>query len=160
MTISITILLTVLLIVSAGFVVLSKNVARSAFFLLFTFSCVACFYSILGCNFLACVWVMIYVGGILVLIIFGVIITYTIQNIGFTQKQNLVPGIIISVCMFIVFLKLISSSAWPKLNITSQEVNQIADTLLGPYMLPFEAVSILLLICMIGAATIARRRLE
>ena len=68
-------------IVSGFLVVSSKNIVHSAFYLLFTFFGVTGLYALLGADFIAVVQVMVYIGGILILIIFGVMLTNRITDV-------------------------------------------------------------------------------
>jgi len=65
----------VIILASATFVVLSRNIVRAAFALLFTLMGVAAFYALLMADFLAITQLLVYVGGILVLLLFGVMLT-------------------------------------------------------------------------------------
>ncbi len=75
-------------IVSAFFVVTLRNIVYSAFFLLFTFFGVAGIYIILGADFVAMVQLIVYVGGILILILFGVMLTNKITNVQLKQEPH------------------------------------------------------------------------
>src|SRR3989304_645620 len=68
-------------ILSAFFVVTTRNIVHAAFFLLFTFFGVAGIYVLLGADFVAIVQLIIYVGGILILLLFGVMLTNKITNV-------------------------------------------------------------------------------
>ena len=68
-------------VLSAFFVVTNRNVVYSAFFLLFTFFGVAGIYVLLGADFVAIVQLIVYVGGILILLLFGVMLTNKITNV-------------------------------------------------------------------------------
>src|ERR1035438_10692269 len=75
-------------LVSAFFVVTIRNIVYSAFFLLFTFFGVAGIYVILGADFVAMVQLIVYVGGILVLILFGVMLTNKITNVQIKTRSE------------------------------------------------------------------------
>ena len=154
----------ILIIVSGAVVVLSKNVMHSAFALLFTLFSVAGIYVLLSADFLAITQIMIYIGGILVLIIFGVMLTTHITGVniksGRLGKLNiLIAGIltaIIAVSLIVVF----STTSWylSESELVDSTINKIGNELLTNYLLAFEAASMLLLIAIIGAAFIARRK--
>src|SRR5512136_2140037 len=70
-----------LTIASAGVVVFSRNIVHSAFSLLFTFFGVAGIYVLLNADFIAVAQILIYVGGILILLVFGVMLTNKAVNV-------------------------------------------------------------------------------
>ncbi|MDP2036341.1 MAG: NADH-quinone oxidoreductase subunit J, partial [Ignavibacteria bacterium] len=86
-------LFAIITLVSAGFVVTTRNVIYSAFFLLFTFFGVAGIYVLLAADFIAVVQIMVYVGGILILLLFGVMLTNKMTNVDIrTGASNLLPA--------------------------------------------------------------------
>ena len=94
--------LLLIIAVSALWVVISPNLVHSAVSLLFTLFGIAGVYVFLYADFIAATQVVIYVGGILVLIIFGVMLTNKIENSTITSKtQNKIPGLLFSVLLFV-----------------------------------------------------------
>ena len=82
-------------VLSAFFVVTNRNIVYSAFFLLFTFFGVAGIYVLLGADFVAIVQLIVYVGGILILLLFGVMLTNKITNVEIkTGTINIYPAVI------------------------------------------------------------------
>jgi len=145
---------------SAFMVVQSKSLLYSAYALLFTFIGVTGLYIFLWADFLAVVQVVVYVGGILVLIIFGIMLTNKITsvNISHTSMQKSMGAIV--VIAFIGLLGfMILSTPWLVLpNVEpSDTTSAIGRLLLIDYLLPFEAVSLLLLGALIGATTLSRK---
>ncbi len=146
---------------SALVVVLSKNIVRSAFALLFTFFGVAGLYVLLMADFLAVTQLMIYVGGILVLLIFGVMLTSSQidVNVKTTAVQKF-PAMIIAAAVIGILFGIFWSGNWMRLgtlpDIKSTGI-QLGEMLLTSYLLPFEIASVILLVALIGAAMIARR---
>ena len=148
---------------SALWVVSSPNLVHSAVSLLFTLFGVAGLYVFLYADFLAATQVVIYVGGILVLIIFGVMLTNKIENATITSKtHNKIPGVIFSGLLLLLQFYAIFNTKWlvnenpPK----ESTIMNIGELLLGKYLLPFEVVSILLLAALIGAAMLSRKKAE
>src|SRR5512135_444399 len=83
-------------VVSAFIVVFSKNIVYSAFSLLFTFFGVAGLYVLLQADFLAVTQILIYVGGILVLLLFGVMLTHKVISVDIkTGTIQTVPALLI-----------------------------------------------------------------
>jgi len=145
---------------SAFMVVQSKSLLYSAYALLFTFIGVTGLYIFLWADFLAIVQVVVYVGGILVLIIFGIMLTNKITsvNISHTSMQKSVGAVV--VIGFIGLLGyMILNTPWLVLSNAepSDTTGAIGRLLLMDYLLPFEAVSLLLLGALIGATTLSRK---
>ncbi len=145
---------------SAFMVVQSKSLLYSAYALLFTFIGVTGLYIFLWADFLAIVQVVVYVGGILVLIIFGIMLTNKITsvNISHTSMQKSVGAVV--VIGFIGLLGyMILNTPWLVLSNAepSDTTSAIGRLLLMDYLLPFEAVSLLLLGALIGATTLSRK---
>jgi len=145
---------------SAFMVVQSKSLLYSAYALLFTFIGVTGLYVFLWADFLAVVQIVVYVGGILVLIIFGIMLTNKITsvNISHTSMQKSVGAIV--VVGFIALLGyMILNTPWLVLPNAepADTTSAIGRLLLMDYLLPFEAVSLLLLGALIGATTLSRK---
>lgn len=165
MTISDTLFLVVALITvsSAAVVVLSPNLIYSAFSLMFTFFVVAIIYVYLGADFLAATQVLIYVGGILVLLLFGVMLTHRLYNLNLrTQTFQVLPGIIISLLVFVALALAATRTAWHTVSEKprSPTTEAIGILFMTNYLLPFEVASLLLLVALIGAAMLVRRRTD
>src|SRR5512140_446748 len=88
---------------AAAVVVLARSLIYSAFALLFTFFGVAGLYVLLGADFLAAVQLLVYVGGILVLLLFGVMLTHKIYDLDLrAETTQLAPGVIVAVGLFVI----------------------------------------------------------
>ena len=91
----------VLTVGSAAVVVFARSLIRSAFALLFTFFGVAALYAYAGADFLAATQMVIYVGGILVLILFGIMLTHKLYDLNIkTGSVQLVPAMIAVVAVW------------------------------------------------------------
>ncbi|MFN8009566.1 MAG: NADH-quinone oxidoreductase subunit J [Terriglobia bacterium] len=148
---------------SAAIVVLSRSLIYSAFALLFTFFGVAIIYVLLGADFLAATQVLIYVGGILILLLFGVMLTHKLYNLNLkTETFQLFPGILIAFAVFVTLTLVATHTRWnsvpPKSLVPTTEA--IGRLFMNEYLLPFEIASILLLVALIGAAMLVRRRVD
>ena len=149
-----------LVIFSAFGVVISSSLVHSAVALLFTLFGVAGLYIFLYADFLAATQVIVYVGGILVLIIFGAMLTNKIDTPSIaSSSSNQVIGAIISLLLFAFQLGVIFKTDWHlgDGSIIEGTVRPIGQMLLIEYLLPFEVVSILLLGALIGAAMLSRK---
>jgi NADH-quinone oxidoreductase subunit J len=153
-----------LVIASAGLVVYGKNLVHSAFALLATFFGVAVFYVLLGADFLAGAQLLIYVGGILILLLFGVMLTHRIFDMNLkTETFQVVPGSAVAVIVFVTLVTLIYRTPWRSAGIIIEEATTtrfIGRAFMTTYILPFEAASILLLMALIGAAMLVRGRMD
>ncbi|HMU43062.1 MAG TPA: NADH-quinone oxidoreductase subunit J [Ignavibacteriaceae bacterium] len=147
-------------IVSAFFVVTTRNIVHSAFYLLFTFFGVAGLYVLLGSDFLAIVQLVIYVGGILILLIFGVMLTNKITNVEIkTGTMQILPAAVgVGLFAGIVAAALLKTN-WMTINndVSSSSARFIGSMLIIDYVVIFELLGIVLLVALIGAASIARK---
>ena len=144
---------------SALMVVMSQQLLYSAIALLFTLFGVAGLYIFMWADFMAGVQIVIYIGGILVLLIFGIMLTNKISsvNISHTSLQRRV-GAVITLGVLGFLIPMITNTSW--LQISSEEPAQTADSigrlLMMEYLLPFEVASLLLLGALISAAMLSR----
>ena len=153
----------VLTVGSAAKVVFARSLMQSAFALLFTFFGVAALYAYLGADFLAASQMIIYVGGILVLILFGIMLTHKLYDLNIkTASFQTWPAIIVVVAVFATLIFFMLRTHWFHGDSTLEgpSTPAIGDLLMRQFILPFEVASILLLIALIGAAMIVRRRSE
>ena len=146
---------------SAIGVVLSRNIVRNAIFLLFSLSGVAGLYFLLNAEFLAAVQLVIYVGGTLMLIIFGVMLTSKSPFVHYEPKRlEVVIAIAVGVILFSALAIAIGSASFAgnPIDTGKYPVGPLGESLLGDYLVPFELTSVLLLVVMIGAAYLAKAR--
>ena len=157
-------LFALLTVVSALAVVTLPNVVHAAFSLMVTLFSVAGLYVFLQADFLAATQVIVYVGGILVLILFGVLMTSSKlvmkANIE-VSKWQMFGGIVVSSALLAVLLLLTFETPWNVLSevvdSSDSTVEQIGIAILQKkFLLPFEVASIILLIALIGAVFISR----
>ena len=153
-------MIVLLTIGSAATVVLNRNLVYSAIALLFTFFGVAGLYVFLWADFLAGVQVIIYVGGILVLIIFGVMLTNRITsvNISHTSIQRGLGASVVLVLLAIL-VTMINTTPWLQTEAVEpvETVGKVGYLLMMDYLLPFEVASLLLLAALMGAAMLSRK---
>jgi NADH-quinone oxidoreductase subunit J len=150
-------------VLSAGVVVLARSLIYSAFALLFTFFGVAGLYVLLGADFLAATQLLVYVGGILVLLLFGVMLTHKLYDLDLrSEVTQFLPGLIVTSGLFVILTVTAFRTQWKvgEGRLPAPTTREIGQHFLGPYLLPFEAASILLLVALMGAAMIVRRKKE
>lgn len=151
-----------LALVGALGVVLSRNIIRAAVQLLLALLGVAGLYFLLHAEFLAAVQLVIYVGGTLVLIIFGVMLTS--RSSGNVLQPTLAErafAFVASLLLLGVLVLSILTTRWRTIESPPVEiypVRRTGEAFLGDYLLVFELASLLLLGVMIGAAYLAKRR--
>jgi len=153
-------LFAVITVLSAFFVVTNRNIVYSAFFLLFTFFGVAGIYVLLGADFVAIVQLIVYVGGILILLLFGVMLTNKITNVEIkTGTINIYPAVIGVGLLSGSLLAALITSNWKTFSTEAPlpTTAALGTMLIQEYALIFELLGIILLIALIGAASIARR---
>jgi NADH-quinone oxidoreductase subunit J len=148
-------------LVSAFIVVFSRNIMYAAFALLFTFFGVAGLYVLLQADFLAVTQVLIYVGGILVLLLFGVMLTNNIVSVDIkTGAIQTIPALalvaIVAGSLAGIFYSTWRGTVAPPGTVTGT-TTALGGLLMTVYMVPFEIVSVILLVALIGAAKMARR---
>ncbi|MBA7675820.1 hypothetical protein ES703_84058 [subsurface metagenome] len=151
----------VLVVVSAFGVVATRNLVHSAVALMGTLFGVAGLYVFLYADFMAAVQVVIYVGGILVLIIFGVMLTHRITTPVLIQA-SMPNRAFAAVVVFLIFLgltTLIFRTPWHEGVSGPPEgtVATIGKALMTKYLLHFEVAGVLLLLALLGAAYLSRR---
>jgi NAD(P)H-quinone oxidoreductase subunit 6 len=151
-------------------VVLLNNIVYSAFFLGLVFFCISLSYFALNADFIAAAQILIYVGAINVLIVFAVML------INKPHSSKIVPSwtigykftFLICLSLFSLLVTVISDTPWFNITLiaesknlleidSTKNVQRIGYRLLTQFLLPFELLSIVLLVALIGAIAIARR---
>lgn len=152
------ILLALLTIVPAVWVVFSPNIVHAGFALLFTLIGAAGLYAFMGADFIAVTQMMVYIGGVLVLVLFTVMMTRvpTGKRANFGVDRY-VPAAVVSLAVFGLLYKLITSVEWGASEQVAQPTTaEIGTNFMTNYIFPFEYVSLVLLAAMIGAAILIR----
>ena len=148
--------------------VTSRKILRSATYLLFTLFATAALYFQLGYEFLGAVQIAVYAGGILVLFVFSILLTSKPgDNAERLASKRKTLGVIaavagVAVCAYALFSFFAGDTASLLASTNDVTVEQVGQALMGTekfqYLLPFEAISVLLLACIIGGVVIARKR--
>ena len=147
-------------VISAFFVVTSRNIIYSAFYLLFTFFGVAGLYILLGADFVAIVQLIVYVGGILILLLFGVMLTNKITNVNIkTGTLQIIPAGIAVIAFLYLLITTLLKTGWKTINNHADipSTQKLGMLLITQYAVVFELLGIILLIALIGAASMARK---
>lgn len=151
-------------VVSAGGVAFSRNIIYSALSLLGTLLSTGALYIFLDADYVAVTQLLIYIGGVLVLILFAVMLT---SQIGDKKHSNprafVLPGVGLLGAMLGLLTYVAARAPWKtaesSAGVTST-VRTIGDVFLREYLLPFEVVSLVLLATLIGAVVIARKEIK
>lgn len=163
------VVLAVLILCSSIATVVTKSIIRAATYLLFVLLGTAGLYFLMGYTFLGSVQIMVYAGGIIVLYVFSILLTSGQQEALSKSKLSKTIGALL---LSLVSLGLVVGIFWahgfkaPFLPAPSEAATpsmaQIGESMLsmgqGGYLLPFEAVSVLLLACIVAGLLIARKR--
>lgn len=142
----------------AGVVALSPNIVHSAFGLFATLFGVAGLYAFLSADLLAVVQMLVYVGGISVLVLFAVMLTSGLSEpgSGSNPSARFAGGIAVLVATLAAVGMLAFSLPFGTEDAAAPTTAALGDALLGRFVLPFEVVSLLLLAALLGAVTLAR----
>jgi NAD(P)H-quinone oxidoreductase subunit 6 len=152
-------LLAAVVLISAGLVAFSRNLLYSAFALLGTLGGVAGLYLFLGADFLGIAQIIIYVGGILVLILFAVLLTNRIRDVKVSNVALPRLGAAVPVGFGLIgLLGVLLRAPWRLTEPAAAPTTaRLGDAFLREYLLPFELASVVLLLALVGAVVIARR---
>jgi NADH:ubiquinone oxidoreductase subunit 6 (subunit J) len=144
---------------AAAVMVFSKNIVHSAFALMFSLIGVASLYVLLYADFIAATQLLVYVGGILILILFGIMLTTQGYTFSFkTITVNLVPASVLSVTVAALLIFTFLTTNWVIAESEPADtIYELGMLLMGDYILPFIIAGVLLLIAIIGAILMATR---
>ena len=148
---------------TAAVVAFSRNLVYSAFALLGTLLGVAGMYAMLAADFVAIVQILTYVGGILVLLIFAVMLTHRISDVAISNRVvGPVPALLFVILVAGVMGTCVVGANWSQIDAPSAEPTTagIGQAFLGSYILPFELASVVLLVALIGAIVISRKEIR
>jgi NADH-quinone oxidoreductase subunit J len=159
-------IIAIAIIVFSVLTVTTRKILRSATYLLFTLFATAAIYFMMDYEFLGAVQIAVYAGGIVVLFVFSILLTSRPGD----KSEKLASrhralGLSAAIAMLLVAgYSLVSRCSLlvtrPAMN--DIDMKQVGETLMGSgygqYLLPFEAISVLLLACIIGGIVVARKR--
>lgn len=167
--------ISVLILGSATYVLFTKNVVHAAFALLITFLGVAGIFVLSNADFLAVSQIMIYIGGILILLVFGVFLTQkhadrlSNKPMGIvTTNYNRILGSVVAILIFgslfkvfsIIPFHVLEGRHFETLEPQKSTVQKLGLNLIIEHSIAVEAIAILLLGALIGAGYIAKKTLE
>jgi NADH-quinone oxidoreductase subunit J len=143
-------------------VVTTKDIVHAALYLVLVLSGVAALYILLAAEFIAITQVLVYIGAIVVLFLFGIMLTRApgghLEDSD--NEQRIVGGVIAALLagvMGFVLFKAFRGRMFDFSGNVVQTTDQVANSIFSTYLVPFEAISVLLLAALIGAVVLARR---
>jgi len=165
MDLALFLVLALIAIATALGLLFSKNAVYSALFLVLNFVTVAVFYLLLGAPFIAMAQVTVYAGAIMVLFLFVIMLLGAEAIPGRPGWQKLIFPISLAVILAVETVYLLITKARPTGDITQPDaaanttdnLMQLGRVLFTQYLLPFEVVSILLLVAMVGAIVLSKK---
>jgi NADH-quinone oxidoreductase subunit J len=150
-----------LMILGAIRVVTSNNVVHAALWLVLVLAGAAAQYILLAAEFVAITQVLVYVGAVMVLFIFGTMLTRA--QIGRERDLNnrgwplaLLVALVLGGTLVYVLVDAFGDDELPE-DPAIQSVQNVSDSIFGPYLIPFWALSFVLLAAMVGAIVLARK---
>ena len=157
--------LAIMAVVSAIFVITRRNPVHAALSLIVTLLSLAGFYLMLYAPFVAGVQIVLYAGGIMVLFLFVIMLVNLEQNIREYQFNRqwfvgTVAALALGALLLLVYRR--GSDIFPRTFAAmpeAQNTQQIGTTLYTTYMFPFEIASLLLLVAIVGAVVMAKKRI-
>lgn len=162
------VILAVFIMLSSIATVVTKSIVRAATYLLFVLLGTAGLYFLMGYTFLGSVQVMVYAGGIVVLYVFSILLTSGTQEVlRKTTVKKIVASALLSLLGFAMFVFVLFKEQFKAMALGAPDekiisMDQIGKSMLSTeangYLLPFEAVSVLLLACIVAGLLIARKR--
>jgi NADH-quinone oxidoreductase subunit J len=147
-------------VVSALGVCIAKNIVRMAVWLFGALGSVALLYFLLAANFIGAIQLIVYVGGTLILLVFGVMLTSKSPWVKFeVRKIDLIGAALVCGALLIALCVILGRGIWAGAEgiVPGAAVAAIGRSLLTTYLVPFEVAGVLLLIVMVGAAHLARQ---
>jgi len=149
-------------VAGAAAVALSRNIVYTALGLLMALLGAAALYIYLSADFVAVAQVLIYIGGVLVLVLFAIMLTNRIGDVDISNVSlGWVGGSLLMVATLPALLAVATKVPWPSrpgpMEVTTA---RIGHALLQQWLLPFELVSLILLATLIGAVVVARKELK
>ncbi len=149
--------------------ILQRNPVMSALLLVANFFCIAALYLLLQQQFLAVIQIVVYTGAIMVLVIFVIMLL----NLGDEERRSerlnvwqslglvLVAGFLVEMVYILMFKN--RPAAFTELHVDANKlgtVEAIGDAMFNKFLLPFEVTSLLLLVAIVGAVILAKRRVQ
>jgi NADH-quinone oxidoreductase subunit J len=153
-------LIALLMVVAAVRVVTTRNIVHAALYLVLVLAGVAAQYILLAAEFVAITQVLVYIGAVVVLFLFGIMLTRApMGKMDDTDNEQRLVGLAIAVVLLgvmgYVLVKAFGKKQFEDLAV--QTTAQVGNSIFQQYLMPFEVVSVVLLAALLGAIVLARR---
>jgi NADH-quinone oxidoreductase subunit J len=154
------------MVAAAVAVVTTRNVVRAALALIVVFAGVAAQFVVLAAEFVAVTQVLIYIGAIMVLMLFGIMLTRARigREVGMTNEHwwvGVLTGLLLLGVMGYALVDYFGDDRLPAErmidSVDGSNTATVSDSIFSTYLVPFEVVSVLLLAALVGAIVIARK---
>ena len=151
--------LAALVLVGAVWVVTLRNLFRAALSLGLVLLGVAGLFLVLEAEFLAFAQLLVYVGAILTLVVFAIMLTSRLQTPGpVATRRPILPAALASLALFVVLVSATHALVWPESpSAGAIPLSTLGEQLVTTFVLPFEVISLVFVAAMVGAITIAAR---
>ena len=151
-----------LMLFSALKMVTTGNVVHAALYLMIVLAASAAIFVLLGSDFVGATQILVYIGAIIVLFLFGIMLTRAkVGSEDGLDHDNVIPAILTAVLLVLVMGYAVVDFAEDKeidvLGNSPTTVEQVSDSIFSTYIVAFEAISVLLLAALIGAIVVARK---
>lgn len=150
-----------LMVYSAVRVVTTSNVVHAAAYLVMVLAGAAAQFILLGAEFVAITQVLVYIGAIVVLFLFGIMLTKApMEGQEKATRDNWAVGALVALVMLgVLVYGLFDGFGRSKIpaDLAPTRVEAVSDAIFSSYLIPFEAISLLLLAAAIGAIVISKR---
>jgi NADH-quinone oxidoreductase subunit J len=153
-------ILAVVMVAAAFRLVTTQNVVRAALFLAIVLAGAAGLYILLAAEFVAWVQVLVYIGAVVVLLLFGVMLTRAPigREADLDNDQRLLGALVALFLLGALGAVLLDAFGDQKVGtITIRRTAEVSDSIFGDFVVPFEVASVLLLAALVGAVALARR---
>ncbi|MDX1765117.1 MAG: NADH-quinone oxidoreductase subunit J [bacterium] len=155
-------LMIVAVTVLSGWLVVSlKHIIHAAFALLVTFFGVAGLFVYLNADFLAATQVLIYIGGVMILVLFAIMLSEKVYNVSLFHRSKILPAILVLGAVQLLLVRVVLHAPWRVRPGGFQSEGPttaiLGRLLLNEYVLPFEIISLLLLAALVGAVVLIRK---
>jgi NADH-quinone oxidoreductase subunit J len=152
------------IVLAALRVVTTRNIVHAALYLIVVLAGVAAQYFLLGAEFIGTAQILIYLGAIVVLFLFGIMLTRApMRTEGSMDNNQRIASAVVALFLFGVITALfVDAYGGKEIKLENKLVligrsSTIASSIFRDYLVPFEVVSMLLLAALVGAVVIARR---
>ncbi|MEM0939991.1 MAG: NADH-quinone oxidoreductase subunit J [Bacteroidota bacterium] len=156
---AIQILIGLMIVLGVGIIVFSRNIIHAAYALSLALLGIAGVYVLLNAELLAVVQILIYAGGVVILLAFGVMMTHRLRGEKvLSGAKNQFPAATTAIAIFVILAHSISETNFPgsKALEMNNQVEHIGVAFLTEHIVAFELIAFILLVALVGAAYLAK----